>query len=157
MDGEGSRYASDGPCLVTARALWLIESEQFATLRAHLEDCDGHYHTLIARDAGDRDAVRAHRRALFRLYNGTVCALAAEGGTAPWDEANVLLHRMLAKRIHPSKKCIDRILDGTRMWVLCGCGGEMVCACMCMHVCVRACVCACMRVCLSASETITVH
>ena len=36
----------------------------------------------------------------------------AEGETAYWDEANLLLHRMLTKRIHPSKRCIDKILDG---------------------------------------------
>ena len=47
--GKGSEegFVSAGPCLVSARALWLIESGRFEMLRDHLDECE-HYYGLLA-------------------------------------------------------------------------------------------------------------
>ena len=47
----GDGFVSAGPCLVSARALWLIESGRFEALRDHLDECE-HYYALLAEHAG---------------------------------------------------------------------------------------------------------
>ena len=50
--GPGSEgFVSSGPCLVSARALWLIESGRFELLRNHLDECE-HYYALLAQHSG---------------------------------------------------------------------------------------------------------
>ena len=44
-------FVSVGPCMVSARALWLIESGRFETLHDHLDECE-HYYGLLAQHAG---------------------------------------------------------------------------------------------------------
>jgi len=41
IDGGGGGSGAEEPCLLTARALWLIDMQQYPLLRAHLEECEG--------------------------------------------------------------------------------------------------------------------